>query len=401
MFKNLMILGCIVLLSSCQSTQKTTQATTPVIKSTTLKIATFNVSMEATNYVKGDALKAGAGVLKQRLKNGDNLQIKNIAEIIQRTRPDIVLLNEFDYIESKAEGVKAFIKNYLNYSQNGVAAIDYPYFYYAPVNTGLPTEFDLDNNGTKEGLKADAQGFGFFHGHYGMMILSKFPIQTADVRTFQHFLRADMPGAIKPFYPKTGEPWYSDQEWQSLRLSSKSHWDVPVLVNGKVLHLLASHPVPPVFDGDEDRNGARNHDEIRLWTDYITPGAGDYIVDDKGEKGGLSNDSQFVLLGDQNAAVNGGNARKEGIGRLLASPWVNSTFIPQSEGARQNKPENLHSKEHTSAWGMRVDYVLPSANIKVLDGSVFWPTPDSKLFRLVADRKASSDHRLVWLEIKL
>lgn len=391
-----MILCCTFLLCSCQSTQKTTSTT-----NTTLKIATFNVSMEATNYVKGDALKAGAGVLKQLLKNGDNKQIKNIAEILQRTRPDIVLLNEFDYIESKEQGVKAFIKNYLNISQNGVTAIDYPYFYYAPVNTGLPTEFDLDNNGTKERFKADAQGFGFFHGHYGMMILSKYPIQTDGVRTFQRFLRADMPDAIKPFYPKTGEPWYSDQEWQSLRLSSKSHWDVPVLVNGKVLHVLASHPVPPVFDGEEDRNGARNHDEIRLWTDYITPGAGGYIVDDKGEKGGLSNNSRFVLLGDQNAAINGGNARKEGIGNLLASPWVNNAFTPQSEGGRQNKPDNFHSKEHTSAWGMRVDYVLPSVNIKVLDGSVFWPTSDSELHRLVADRKASSDHRLVWLEIKL
>ena len=367
----------------------------------TSRVVSHCVLKDCKEATEGDALKAGAGVLAQRLKNGDNQQIKNIAEILQRIRPDIVLLNEFDYIEDPQQGVQAFIKNYLNHPQNGAAAINYPYFFYAPVNTGIPTDFDLDNNGTKERFRADAQGFGFFHGHYGMMILSRFPIQTAAVRTFQHFLRADMPDAIKPFYPKTGEPWYSDQEWQSLRLSSKSHWDVPVLVGGKVLHLLASHPVPPVFDGEEDRNGARNHDEIRLWTDYITPGNGDYIVDDKGEKGGLSNGSQFVLLGDQNAAVNGGSARKEGIGRLLGSPWVNNSFTPQSKGGKQNKPDNLHSKEHTSAWGMRVDYVLPSVNIKVLDGSVFWPTPGSELFRLVADRKASSDHRLVWLEIKL
>lgn len=223
MLKNLIILCGIFCLCSCQSSETSTQFSTQSTNSTTLKVATFNVSMEATNYVKGDALKAGAGVLKQRLKNGDNQQIKNIAEILQRIRPDIVLLNEFDYIKSPEQGVKAFIKNYLNHSQNGAAAINYPYFYYAPVNTGIPTEFDLDNNGIKERFKADAQGFGFFYGHYGMMILSKFPIQTAAVRTFQYFLRADMPDAIKPFYPKTGEPWYSDQEWQSLRLSSKSH----------------------------------------------------------------------------------------------------------------------------------------------------------------------------------
>ena len=40
-------------------------------------------------------------------------------------------------------------------------------------------------------------------------------------------------------------------------------------VKGKTFHLLASHPTPPVFDGDEDRNGKRNHDEVRLIADYI------------------------------------------------------------------------------------------------------------------------------------
>jgi len=35
-------------------------------------------------------------------------------------------------------------------------------------------------------------------------------------------------------------------------------------MGGQVIHILASHPTPPVFDGVEDRNGRRNHDEIRL-----------------------------------------------------------------------------------------------------------------------------------------
>ena len=29
------------------------------------------------------------------------------------------------------------------------------------------------------------------------------------------------------------------------------------------------HPTPPVFDGPDDHNGTRNHDEIRFWSDYI------------------------------------------------------------------------------------------------------------------------------------
>ena len=58
-----------------------------------------------------------------------------------------------------------------------------------------------------------------------------------------------------------------------LPLSSKSHWDVPVRIGNVTLHLLASHPTPPAFDGAEDRNGRRNHDEIRFWSDYLTRGS--------------------------------------------------------------------------------------------------------------------------------
>ncbi len=59
-----------------------------------------------------------------------------------------------------------------------------------------------------------------------------------------------------------------------LRLSSKSHWDIPLQIGGAIVHVLTAHPTPPVFDGPEDRNGCRNHDEIRLWSDYIDPSRG-------------------------------------------------------------------------------------------------------------------------------
>ena len=71
-----------------------------------------------------------------------------------------------------------------------------------------------------------------------------------------------------------------------MRLSSKSHWDVPVTVGAHTVHVLASHPTPPTFDGPEDRNGRRNHDEIRFWADYISSLRSGYIVDDAGRRGG-------------------------------------------------------------------------------------------------------------------
>ena len=76
--------------------------------------------------------------------------------------------------------------------------------------------------------------------------------------------------------PATAAPrdWYSPEELNVFRLSSKSHWDVPIRIGRKTVHFLTSHPTPPVFDGPEDRNGTRNADEIRLFADYVTPGRG-------------------------------------------------------------------------------------------------------------------------------
>ena len=87
-----------------------------------------------------------------------------------------------------------------------------------------------------------------------------------------------MPGALLPDHPATSAPadWYSPPELAAFRLSSKSHWDVPIKVGGLRVHVLAAHPTPPVFDDPPafpagvDFNGRRNHDEIRFWADYVT-----------------------------------------------------------------------------------------------------------------------------------
>ena len=229
-----------------------------------VKIATFNVSMEATNYVaKGQPVSGQE--LTQQLLTGSNKQIQNIAEVIQRVRPDIILLNEFDYGADSSERVKLFQDKYLSQPMNGQRAIAYPYFYTGPVNTGVDSGIDLNNNGKKEGKGSDAFGFGLFPGHYGMLVLSRFPIKAKQARSFQHFLWKDMPNAnLDKILNADGKPWYSAQARGILRLSSKSHWDLPVDVKGKTIHLLVSHPTPPVFDGPEKRNKHRNHDEIRF-----------------------------------------------------------------------------------------------------------------------------------------
>lgn len=368
-----------------------------------LKVATFNVSMESTNY-KALGLAPSAEVLKRVLSDGEHQQVKNIAEIIQRVKPDILLLNEFDYIADTSQGIESFVKHYLNVPQNGQQAVDYKFFYVSTVNTGEPSIFDLDNNGKKEKYGGDAYGYGLYPGQYGMAVLSKYPIETTDIRTFQTFMWQHMPNAQKPITPASDanekpKPWYSDDEWQAFRLSSKSHWDIPVNVNGNIIHILAMHPTPPNFDGEEDRNGTRNHDEIRLMADYLNPERGAYIYDDTGQKQSLKENDRFVLVGDFNAADIGDKHRPDVIEQLTESPLVNNTLIPTSVGGAEASSEAF-SNRYTAYWGARADYVLPSSyGFTVKDAGVFWPSKSDELHRLVKDRQASSDHRLVWVEL--
>lgn len=365
-----------------------------------LRVATYNVSIEATNYLSREAIAddpSRSRIVKDLLASGDHPQIKNIAEVIQRTRPDVLLLNEFDYIADPQQGIELFTTHYLNVSQNKQPTIDYPYYYIAPVNTGLASPYDLDNDGKKTGVAGDAYGFGFYPGQYAMALLSRYPIKHERIRSLQTFLWKDMPNAMQP-RNDDGTPWYSTQEWARLRLSSKSHWDIPIETDVGVINIIAAHPTPPAFDGPEDRNGKRNHDEIRLITDYLSNAP--YLVDDEGVKGGLRAGSRFVVMGDLNASPDEGDSIKSAIQNLLTHPFVDSSCTPTSQAGRLLRPDNTFAAQHTAAWGLRVDYVLPSKlGLSVKQCGLFWPTEDDPQQALIATRKASSDHRLVWVDL--
>ena len=266
----------------------------------TVRFATFNASLN----------RNAPGQLVADLSTTTNAQAAVVAEIIQRTRPDVVLINEFDFVEG---GVAAdlFRTNYLERPQNGAEPIEYPYTFVAPSNTGVPSGFDLNNDGTVGGGD-DAYGFGLFPGQFGMAVFSRYPIDDGDARTFQTFRWADMPGAMLPDDPTTSAPadWYSAAELEVFRLSSKSHWDLPIRIGRRTVHFLVSHPTPPVFDGPEDRNGTRNFDEIRFWADYVSGGRrAAYIYDDEGSYGGLPRGARFVIAGDQNSDPVDGDCR--------------------------------------------------------------------------------------------
>jgi hypothetical protein len=371
----------------------------------TVRFSTFNASLNR-NFL---------GQLRADLSTPGNAQAATVAEIIQRVRPEVLLINEFDFDPTAAD---LFRTNYLEVSQSGAEPIRYDHLFIAPSNTGIPSGFDLNNNGVIGGPD-DAFGFGFFPGQFGMLVLSQHPIDTAGVRTFQHFLWKDMPGALLPDDPATPAPadWYSPEELDVFRLSSKSHWDVPVLIGGKTVHFLVSHPTPPVFDGPEDRNGTRNFDEIRFWADYITPGmTSRYIYDDDGQSGGLAPGASFVIAGDQNSDPLDGDSIPGAIQQLIEHPRVNTKVTPDSEGAvEQSALQGGANLTHlsdprfdtadfsdTAPGNLRADYVLPSKNLRIDDAAVFWPLSSDPLFRLVGTFPfPSSDHRLVWVDVRV
>jgi Endonuclease/Exonuclease/phosphatase family len=154
-----------------------------------VRFSTFNASLN----------RNAAGQLVADLSTPNNAQAATVAEIVQRVRPDVLLINEFDF-DPPAPGL--FQDNYLSVPHNGALPIVYPFRYIAPSNTGIPSGFDLDNNGAVGGPN-DAFGFGFFPGQFGMAVYSMYPIDTGAVRTFQNFLWKDMPGALLPDDPNT------------------------------------------------------------------------------------------------------------------------------------------------------------------------------------------------------
>ena len=382
---------CLLLvLPGCHATRPPPPPAAP-----TLRVATYNGSL----YDERD------GGLVARLQAGDEAARK-IAAVIQHQRPDLLLLNEFDY-DAAGRAADLFQQRYLGVSQSGQAPIEYAYRFIAPVNTGVPSRMDLDRNG-KVGGGNDAWGFGMHPGQYGLLVLSRYPIDVDAVRTFQHFHWKDLPGARSPIDPKSGQAWYPPEVWSKLRLSSKSHWDVPVRTPIGRLHFLVHHPTPPVFDGAEDRNGVRNRDEIRFWAEYLAPRPAPWLCDDAGRCGGLPADARFVIAGDHNADPLDGDSTGHPMAALLEHPRVLRYPAPRSEGAvtsataagGANLAQRGDPAEDTGEFGpkvgnLRLDYVLPSRGLRVLRSGVFWPPPGEPGSGWID----ATDHHLVWLDL--
>ncbi len=363
-----------------------------------LRVAMFNISMSDSEPEKILALTANPNITR----------LQRLAAIIQHIAPDVILLCEFDHPGDGGDdgALGDFCDNYLAIPQYNQQPILYPYRLCPATNTGLLFGVDLNNDGMIS-LPADGMGFGHFHGNFGFVLLSKYPIHNDDIRSWQHMLWKSMPNTAIP------HDFYSTEAINLLRLSSKNHLIIPIQVDQQVINFVCSHPTPPVFDGPERRNAKRNHDEIQLICDILDNAT--YLEDDTGTVGGLKLDQSFVVLGDLNADVVDGDGLKAPIKHLLNHPRIHQQvshgpLTPKSVGGGEYRPwqrRKGRSNEWTHLGGMRLDYVLPSSNLTVLKSGVFWPEKDHPLRQLMLDDKgrekpaAGSDHRLVWVDIAI
>ena len=276
-----------------------------------------------------------------------------IAEI-RKVSPDVIALQGVDFdIENRT--LQAFASAIEGQGQS------YPHFFAAAPNAGLQTLVDLDGDG-QTGGPGDAQGYGRFFGQGSMAILSRYPILAAEVEDYSELLWRDLPDALLP--EKAGKAFPSPEALDVQRLSSHGHWIVPIQhpVFGRI-SILTYHATPPVFDGDEDRNGKRNHDETAFWLHYLE-GRFD-----------APPDGQFILAGDANLDPNGGDGRGQIMATLLSHPML------------QDPLPNLSTVAWQQTGPLRVDYVLPSSDWQVTDAGVRPINP------------GASRHALVWVDV--
>lgn len=314
----------------------------------------------------------GPGLLLRDLGR-DDPQIDAVAEIVAQIAPDILLLTDVDY-DRDGVALRALADR-----------LGFDHSFALLPNSGMATGLDLDGNG-RVGEARDAQGFGMFSGDSGMGLLSRWPIDASGVRDLSDLLWRDVPGATLP----KGLPW-SDDIAAIQRLSTTGHWIVPVLAPGGPIDIMAFSATPPVFDGPEDRNGLRNRDELRLWTQVLDGAFGPVPRD-------------FIIAGNANLDPADGDGLRDAIRAFLADPRLTDPQ-PRSAGglAAADRDQTGDPALDTADWpdgapgNLRVDYVLPAADWSVTASGVHWPPPDDTGAALA---EAAGPHRLVWVDLR-
>lgn len=315
-----------------------------------LRLAYFNTELQ----------RDGPGLLLRDLQRGKDDQIAAVIDVLTATQPDIVVLQGIDWdLEGRAA---AALQDRLS-----AAGLPLPHRFAAAQNGGRASGLDLNGNG-RLGEAEDAHGYGEFTGQGGLLVLSRFPIAAAEVQDFTAFLWRDLPGALLPI------PGIDPDITAQQRLPASAHWVVPVDTGGNGrLWLGTFAAAPPVFDGPEDRNGRRNHDEVAFWRHYLDGAFGPVP-------------QGFVLAGNADQDPDQGDGRREAIRALLARPELRDPIGP---GATVDWTDIDVGK-------LRVTYILPGPEWQVTASGTHWPDAGTPAGATAA---LASRHRLIWVDL--
>ena len=330
-----------------------------------IRVATYNP----------DLSRKGPGLLLRDILSDKDTQIAAVATVLAKLNADVLVLTDFDFdYDLVALSALADLLE--------KAGAPYPHRFAKRPNSGMPTGLDLDGDGRLGGA-GDAQGFGNYSGQGGLAVLSRLPIDTGGFRDFSDFLWQDLPGNL------IGDSIDADVK-PIQRLSSTAHWDLPIILPDTTpLHLLIWHATPPVFDGPEDRNGRRNHDEAAFWLALLD-----------GTLPMPAPPAPFILLGDANLDPVDGDGRNGAITAILSDPRLQDP-APKGTHTRAEPGQKGDPALDTALYdfgGLRVDFVLPSAKLRVIGAGVFWPDPSDPNAETLA---RASRHRPVWVDIAL
>ncbi|MBY5993997.1 endonuclease/exonuclease/phosphatase family protein [Ferrimonas balearica] len=432
-FKTLGLALCALLLSACSDSSSTKNFTG------TLRFATFHVDMaydnsQGYNQLLGE-LSAPAAQQPERLRN--------LAAVIQQRyqerQPDVLLLTGFstDMLGEVADdtAIRLFQENYLAVAQGpDLDPISYSHYLVATTNSGFRMSgHDVNGDGREGQLPEDAQGRGHFHGQDAFVLLSKYPLDAGNARTFRDFKWQDVNQAVKPNHADGSA--MDQNTWEAMSVMSTNFVDVAMrLPDGRQISLLATQLESQwPRDGSDysDFHHKRNGAQLRFITDYISSKSSDadYLVDDEGRRGGVNLSRPFVLMGNLNndedhyaktvtvgerqshRLNNGAMAQMLTYSELLRYNG-NVNYDPNTPGstagdlyAGQTDSNHYHPLVWTGLYGARMDYVLAHNDLSIAGSGIFWPLDGEDGFQWFYDAEGqpdpalSSHQRLVWVDI--
>ncbi|SDK14283.1 Endonuclease/Exonuclease/phosphatase family protein [Ferrimonas sediminum] len=415
-------------LSACSDSSSTSDF------SDTIRFATYHADMEFSDY--NQALSETG--------SGNEPRLQNVAEVIQRARPDVLLVTGFSGAdglggeEYRKRALELFVSEYLNQAQDpDLDAVSYPYLYLANSNSGIPVLDDLNKDGSAPGtLPFDAKGYGHYAGEKSFALLSRYALDENNVRTYRQLEWKRVPTADGQQKPQdgSGNDWFASETWNSLPLMDTNFVDIPMkLPDGRIVQLLATYLGEPAEVDASNRAYMRNRAQVEFVADYISQDYNSYIVNDDDNSrrvtGGYDSSRPFVLMGNfyndhEGAwALGADGAPSYRADSAAMRTLVNSSTLHRFTGVNWEAPTSAAGVDYaqttasthsmpgiiTGLNALRNDYIMLEQQLKFVDQGIVWAQlgdDGEALFyrnngqgQMVNDPQASSSHRLVWMDV--